>query len=66
VWYSLQKLKVVKQAPETYGSFYSGDSYIVLVVSIAVLSAEAGQAADEEAADKDVCGCRQWNGLPGG
>ena len=33
MWYPLQKLKVVKQAPETYGSFYSGDSYIVLVVS---------------------------------
>ncbi|KAL8612457.1 hypothetical protein ACOMHN_058585 [Nucella lapillus] len=30
IW-RIEKLKVVKQDPDTYGNFYSGDSYIVLV-----------------------------------
>lgn len=30
IW-RIEKLKVVKQHPDTHGSFYSGDSYIVLV-----------------------------------
>lgn len=33
IWFCLQKLKVVPVPKDQYGSFYSGDSYIVLSVS---------------------------------
>lgn len=40
LYHLLQKLKVVPQDVKTYGTFYSGDSYICLSVSFAGTSVQ--------------------------